>query len=54
MVISSILGFILIYMVGQCRKSFWLYNFEWIIGASQFNEDFMKNYNEECVRGYFF
>ena len=22
-------------------------NFEWIEGSSQFNEDFMKNYNEE-------
>ena len=23
-------------------------NFEWIENTSQFNEDFIKNYNEEC------
>ena len=23
-------------------------NFDWIEDTSQFNEDFMKNYNEEC------
>ena len=28
-------------------------NFEWIKDTSQFNEDFIKDYNEECVEGYF-
>ena len=28
-------------------------NFEWIEGTSQFNEDFIKNYNEESDEGYF-
>ena len=28
-------------------------NLEWIEGTSQFNEDFMKNYNEESDEGYF-
>ena len=28
-------------------------NFEWIKGTSQFNEDFIKNYNEEKDEGYF-
>ena len=28
-------------------------NFEWIEEASQFNEDFIKNYNEESDEGYF-
>ena len=28
-------------------------NFEWIKDTSQFNEDFMKNYNEERDEGYF-
>ena len=27
--------------------------FEWIKDTSQFNEDFTKNYNEECNKGYF-
>ena len=29
-------------------------NFEQIKNTSQFNEDFMKNYNEESDKGYFF
>ena len=29
-------------------------NFEWIKDTSQFNEDFLKNYNEESDEGYFF
>ena len=29
-------------------------NFEWVEDASQFNEDFTKNYNEESNEGYFF
>ena len=28
-------------------------NFEWIKDTSQFNEDFIKNYNEESNKGYF-
>ena len=28
-------------------------NFEWIEDTSQFNEDFIKNYNEENDEGYF-
>ena len=28
-------------------------NFEWIENTSQFNEDFIKNYNEESGKGYF-
>ena len=28
-------------------------NFEWIKNTSQFNEDFMKNYNEESDKAYF-
>ena len=29
-------------------------NFEWIKDNSQFNEDFIKSYNEESDEGYFF
>ena len=29
-------------------------NFEWIKNIPQFNEDFMKNYNEEIDKVYFF
>ena len=28
-------------------------DFEWIKDTSQFNEDFVKNYNEESDEGYF-
>ena len=28
-------------------------NFEWIEDTSQFNEDFIKSYNEESDEGYF-
>ena len=28
-------------------------NFEWINDTYQFNEDFIKNYNEESDEGYF-
>ena len=28
-------------------------NFEWIEDTSKFNEDFIKNYNEESDEGYF-
>ena len=29
-------------------------NFEWIKDTSQFNEDFVKSYNDESDEGYFF
>ena len=29
-------------------------NFEWIKDTAQFNEDFIKNYNEVSDEGYFF
>ena len=38
-------------MVGQQLP---VNNFEWIKDTSQFNEDFIKNYNEESDEGYFF
>ena len=28
-------------------------NFEWIEDTSQFNEDFIKNYNKKSTKGYF-
>ena len=28
-------------------------NFDWLKDTSQFNEDFIKNYNEESDKGYF-
>ena len=34
-------------------QKFSLNNFEWIKDTSQFNEDFIKNYNEEIDEGYF-
>ena len=34
-------------------KKFPVSNFEWIKDTSQFNEDFIKNYNEESDEGYF-
>ena len=30
-----------------------VYNFEWIEDISQFNEDFIKDYNEDNHEGYF-
>ena len=30
-----------------------LNTFEWIKGTSQFNKDFIENYNEESDEGYF-
>ena len=40
-------------MDGQCRKKLPVNKFEWIEKTSQFNEDFIKNYNEESDEGYF-
>ena len=34
-------------------QNFPLYNFECIEDTSQFNEDFIKSYNEESDEGYF-
>ena len=41
-----------LYRWGISQK-FPLNNFEWIKDTSQFNEDFIKNYNEESDEGYF-
>ena len=34
-------------------QNFLINNFEWIDDTSQFNEDFIKSYNEESDEGYF-
>ena len=39
-------------MDGRCQKLPVNY-FEWIEDTSQFNEDFIKNYNEESDEGHF-
>ena len=43
----------IIYMVGQWLQKLPLSTFEWINDTSQFNEDFIKNYNEENDEGHF-
>ena len=44
----------IIYMVWQVTKASSESNhFEWIEDTSQFNEDFIKSYNEERNEGYF-
>ena len=40
-------------MVGKMLPNFPVNNFEWIKNTSRFNEDFIKNYNEESDAGYF-
>ena len=40
-------------MVGQCRKKLPANKFKWIEVTSQFNEDFVKKYNEESNERYF-
>ena len=35
-------------------QKFPLNNFEWIKYASQLNDNFIKNYNEESDEGYFY
>ena len=46
------------YILG-CKQFIWLLqkllvnDFEWVEDTSQFNEDFMKSYNEESDIGYF-
>ena len=40
-------------MVGKMLPNFPVNNFEWIKNTSRFNEDFIKNYNEESDKGYF-
>ena len=37
----------IIHMFKQCCKKLPLSNFEWIKDSSQFNEYFIRNYNEE-------
>ena len=44
---------VMIYMVGQKLQNLPVNNFEWIKDTFQFNKDFIKNYNEESVEGYF-
>ena len=39
-------------MVQQFHKKLSVNNFEWIKDTTQFNEDFIKNYNEESDEGY--
>ena len=43
----------MIYMVGQRYKKLPVNTFEWIKDTSQFNEDFIKNYNEESDKEHF-
>ena len=43
----------IIYMLEQCGKKLPVSNFEWIEDTSQFNKDFIKNYNEEGDKGFF-
>ena len=40
-------------MAGQKSQNLPVNNFEWIKDTFQFNKDFIKNYNEESVEGYF-
>ena len=40
-------------MIGQCRKTLPVSNFEWIEDTFQSDEDLIKNYNEEIDEGYF-
>ena len=41
-------------LYGQARsQNLAVNNCEWIEDTSQFHEDFMKNYNEECDKRYF-
>ena len=43
----------IIHMFKQCCKKLPLSNFEWIKDTSQFNQDFIRNYNEESDQGFF-
>ena len=40
-----------IFNIGMQKLS--VNNFEWIEDTSQFNEDFIRNYNKESEEGYF-
>ena len=40
-------------MIGQCHKKLSVNNFEWVKDTSQFDEDFIRKYNEESDKGYF-
>ena len=42
-----------IYITGKMLQKLPVNNFEWIEDTSQFNEDFIKSYNEESDEGYF-
>ena len=43
-------------MDGQCLKNYLVNDFKWVKqeNLSQFNEDFIKNYDENSNTGYFF
>ena len=47
------MGVQIILMVGHCLQKLTVNNFEWIEDTSQFNEDFIKSYNEESDEVYF-
>ena len=42
---------LIIYMVGQCLKSYQKI-IKWVEDASIINEEFIKNYNENSYKGY--
>ena len=42
-----------IYTDGQCLKKLPVNGFRWVYNVSGFNEDFIKNYNENSDVGYF-
>ena len=40
-------------MDGQCLKKLPVNGFKWVNDVSRYNEDFIKNYNENADVGYF-
>ena len=40
-------------MHGQCHKKLYVNGFKWVKDISQFDESFIKSYNEENDEGYF-
>ena len=43
---------LIIYMDGQCLKSYQKKNFKWVEDTSIIDEEFIKNYNENSYKGY--
>ena len=41
-------------MIGHCHKKLPVNRFKWVEDVSEFNEDFVKTYNEKSNEGYFF